>query len=94
MGNPRQARKVSIHGPGLGMSSAVFGSQPISKIGKDKPKANIENKSMPCQAGRVKAKPIEAPMKGAVQGEAIKTDKAPLKNDSIKGFFEPIELKN
>ena len=82
MGNPKQALKVTIQAPGLGIKLTAFGNQPMSNMGKDRPSPSIENKSMPCQVGILKASPIEAPMNGAVQGVAIKTDKAPLKNDS------------
>ena len=86
MGKPRLALKVSIQAPGLGMRRTALGKKPIAKMGNARPSARAENSIMPCQVGMLNARPMDAPMKGAVQGEAINTDKAPLKKDSSQGF--------
>jgi len=40
-----------------------------------------------CSAGKASAKPSEAPMKGAVQGEAITTARMPDRKAFIDGFL-------
>ena len=51
------------------------------------PMPRAANTSSACAAGMLTAKPMDAPMKGAVQGEAMATASTPLKKALLSGFL-------
>jgi hypothetical protein len=85
IGKPSAWRKVSIHAPGRGSQSAAAGHQQASKKGSAKPKPKLQKITNPCQAGKVNAKPTDAPMNGAVQGAATTTANTPDNSASARG---------
>ena len=49
------------------------------------PSPRVAKTASACHAGKVTAKPSEAPMKGAVQGEATATASTPVSSESTTG---------
>ena len=86
MGNARAWRRVTIQMPGLGKACATAGTQLANKKGKAKPRPMQANTDKACQAGMVIATPKDAPINGAVQGEATATASTPDTNASTRGW--------
>jgi hypothetical protein len=84
---------VSIQAPGRGSQLATCGNRLAARYGSAMPTPSMPNTASACHAGNPKAKPSDAPMKGAVQGEAIPTASTPDKNASTCGFFACNEAK-
>ena len=77
--------KCSIQTPGRGRSRATAGQALATKYGSAMPRPSAANTAMPCADGRATAAPSEAPMKGAVQGEATATASTPVRKESTIG---------
>ncbi len=79
MGKARPIRKLIIHAPGRGSQLDHCGIQAKASMGSAKPSPRLAKISKAAALGRVKASPKEAPMNGAVHGEAMRTVSAPDK---------------
>ena len=78
--------KVSIHAPGRGSQPATAGTQLAARYGSAMPTPKAANTESACATGMSIAKPSDAPMNGAVQGEAMATASMPDKNASAAGW--------
>ena len=86
IGNARAWRSVFIQGPGRGILRASAGDRLAAKNGSAMPVPMAANTSRACQLGKPSAKPSEAPMKGAVQGEATATASRPESAELSAGW--------
>ena len=78
--------KVSIHAPGRGIQRRMPGKKLPNRIGKARPTPIAMNNSKACSAGSWMAYPSDAPMKGAVQGDATSTASTPDSRASLTGW--------
>ena len=86
MGNAMNCLKVCIHAPGRGNNLTQLVLKVMAKKGKAMPNPIARNTGKACQAGRPMAKPKEAPMKGAVQGDAMTTANTPDHKELVTGL--------
>jgi hypothetical protein len=86
MGNAMNCRNVCIHVPGRGknLTQAVLKEMAMKGSAMPKPMARKTGKA--CQAGKPMAKPKEAPINGAVQGEAMTTANTPDHSELVMGL--------
>ena len=78
--------KCAIHTPGRGSSRASCGKALAARKGKAMPRPSAPKTASACAVGKVTAAPSDAPMKGAVQGEATATASTPVSNESMTGL--------
>ena len=93
IGNAIAVLKVAIHTPGLGSMRASLGQALAARYGNAMPTPSAANSVSACTEGSVKARPSAAPMKGAVQGEAMATASTPVSAESASGWRMRIEAK-
>ena len=86
MGTAMTCRKVFIHAPGLGKNFSQDELIETNKKGKAMPKPMAPKMGRACQAGKPMAKPKEAPMNGAVQGDAMTTANTPDHKELVAGL--------
>ena len=79
---------VTIHAPGRGRARARPGSALSARYGSAMPTPIAPNTASACSAGKPTAYPSDAPMNGAVQGDAIAVASTPDKNAFTPGFFD------
>ena len=79
--NEKNCFKYFIHSPGFGKNSISLGKIAIRKYGNANPSPRNRKISIEKVLDCTNAYPNAAPMNGAVQGEATKTDKTPVKNE-------------
>ena len=85
MGNTMNLRNCAIHGPGRGKRCASTALLLTSANGSAKPSPRAQNMPIACQPGKLRANPRDAPMNGAVQGEATTTANTPDSAASLAG---------
>ena len=78
--------KVSIQAPGRGSQPATAGIRLAARYGRAMPTPMLAKISKACTAGKPSARPRDAPMKGAVQGDAMATASMPDKNAFAAGL--------
>ncbi len=79
-------RSVSIHAPGRGSQWPTAGTQAAARKGSASPSPRAAKIPSACAAGRLMAYPSDAPMNGAVQGEAMATASTPDRKASTTGW--------
>jgi hypothetical protein len=86
MGNAMNCLKVCIHAPGLGkrLTQPVFNEMAMK--GRAMPTPMARNTGKACHQGKPMAKPKEAPMKGAEQGDAMTTANTPDHKELVMGL--------
>ena len=86
MGKAMKRRRVSIQAPGRGSQLPTTGTHAATRNGSASPSPKAAKIPSACAAGRLIAYPSDAPMKGAVQGEAMATASTPERNASTTGW--------
>ena len=85
IGNAIKCLNVAIHAPGRGNARATAGTALASRYGNAMPMPIAPNTASACAAGRATARPSDAPMNGAVQGDAMAVANTPDKNALTAG---------
>ena len=78
--------KCTIHTPGRGSARATGGHAVAARYGSAMPRPSAAKTDSACPVGKVTASPSEAPMNGAVQGEATATASTPVTAESTMGW--------
>jgi hypothetical protein len=79
-------RNVTIQAPGLGKCWTQEVLKVKAKKGKAMPKPMATKIGKACHAGKPMAKPKDAPMNGAVQGDAMTTANTPDHKELTQAF--------
>ena len=85
IGKAIRVLKCDIQAPGRGIQRASAGQALAARNGSAMPRPKAANTASACAVGIDKAAPSEAPMNGAVQGEATATARTPVRKESTIG---------